>query len=171
MHCARKIKIHTFRSIYLKISNDRFPNRLSTSKTILTDLSPDDKIIWTANLPVENESFQISNTSDVLQPIKVNMYLLYKKYLLSDRKTFDLFDRIACEKKFLYDENEKKILVKIFCFNKNVEGLLWIHRQLVIHDAKQSGSSSDILYFPQAPNFLPLLKEIVDELKNTFNKE
>lgn len=173
MHCVRKIKIHNSRSIYLKISSDRLPKRLSTHNTILTDLNADDKIIWTVNLPIDNESFQLFNTSYVEQPIEVNTYVLYKKYLLSSKETFDLFDRIACKKKFLYDEDKKRNLIKIFCLNNNTEGLLWMHRQLVIHDnnQKSNGSKSDILYFPQAPEFLPLVKKVVDELKNVSSIE
>lgn len=85
------------------------------------------------------------------------------KYLLSDKKTFDLFDRISCTKQFLYCEDEKMKLIKIFSSNKNTEGLLWMYRQLCFHDKNQSSYpiEKDNGYNGQSLGFLFTMKELM----------
>lgn len=168
-----KVKINKIRSVYFKITNTTPSIRLSTEKSILTDIDTNSFSVWTINLPINLKSFKMQNTVHTMYPVEANKYSFGKLYDVSNKNFFDLLDRVSCTKRFLYDSEEKVNLIRVFYLTRNIEGLLWVYKQLLLHDKYQneffSSDNRDSLYFSQAPYFKSIIKNLCN--KDPSNKE
>lgn len=148
MYCKTKIKYTLFRSIYFKTTLSKDNNTIIDKNEILNNLTADDKEIWLVDLPINDKSFIMNFNT-------VSKYKLGKKYLLINKSTFDLFDRLDCYKYFLRNTNSIILLTKTFLVNKNTEGLLWMYKKLTTSDESYNklllngnfGGPSDTSYF------------------------
>jgi hypothetical protein len=177
------------RSIYLKALNQKQIDsngvqfnknnrgklmRLSTHETILNDLENTNTNIWSLDLPCDDPLFRIIKTSYLYQPYQTNILNLNKSYDLKSKATFDFLDRIYCKKDFLQDSKSREKLIKLFIFNKNTEGLLWIYNNLLSYDKEQyeilskNGTTRfDFGYFGSVPDFFSILRSSLESLKET----
>jgi len=138
-----KIKSRYSRNVYFLLERNNTPPliKLYTRNTILKNLDFDDELLTVVNVPAYDEDFIMETRMNppLCETIVVNKVVCYtKKYLLTNKAIFNLFDRVNIKKGFLYDDEEMRRLIRIFCVCNSLEGLRWMLKSLLEGDDNKS---------------------------------
>jgi hypothetical protein len=132
----KKFKSRHTRNVYFKLEryNELSSIKLETRSTILNNITSNDELVTLVNLPVEEKGFYMESSVYFHEPVTVNRYSPHRKYSLTNGAIFDLFDRVNVRKDFLYDVDEMRRLIRVFCSCGSFEGIVWMHNSLVKHE-------------------------------------